>query len=147
MLFRHIARVDFALPLRAYESRVDKDDSTNGGAKLARRDSRSHASHRMPHDHRRGESESFNEPNDIVGKIRIQVSMRRRAGFSVASGVRHDNVVVSFERAYYRSPTSPASDQSMECNERRLIATGSQIMDPDSVRFAGCTGPVRRTAR
>ncbi len=60
MLFQHITLVYFALPLGAYESRVGKNDSANGGTKLARCDSRSHASHRMPQNDRLSKSEPFN---------------------------------------------------------------------------------------
>jgi hypothetical protein len=47
VLFQHSALVHFALPLRAYESRVGKNDRANGGTELACCDSRGHASHRM----------------------------------------------------------------------------------------------------
>jgi len=60
MLFHDIALVNFALPLGAYESRVGKNDSANGCTKLARYDSRCHASHRMSQNDRLSKSEPFN---------------------------------------------------------------------------------------
>jgi len=146
MLFQDIARVNFALPLGAYESRVGKNDSANGGTKLARSDSRSHASHGMSQNDRLNKSEPFNQSNDIVGEVGVQISMRRCARFSVTPRVRHHNVVVTFKSAYYRSPASPTSDQAMKRNERGLVASSSQIMDADSVCFAGSAYPVCHTA-
>ena len=142
MLFYDIALVNYALPLRAYESRVSKNDRANGGTKLACRDSGSHASHRMSQNDRLSQSEPFNQSNDIIGEIGVQISVRRCARFAVASGIRHDNIVATFESAYYRRPASPTSDQSMERNKRGLRPSGSQIMDADSVCFAGSAYPI-----
>lgn len=118
MLFRDIALVYFALPFWAYESGVGKDDRANGCAKLTRCDGRSHPTHRMPQNDWIVNSEPFNQSNDVLSEIVIQIPMRRCAGLSVTSGVRHYNIVVIFETAYYRSPASPTSDQSVERNER-----------------------------
>ena len=143
MMFQDIALVYFALPFWTYESRVGQDDSANGRTKLARCDGRSHPAHRMPQNDRIGESEPCNQSNDVPSEILIQIPMRRRARLSVTSGVRHYNVVVIFETAYYRGPAGPASYQSVERNERGLVATRSQIMDADFVCSAGSAYPAR----
>ncbi len=68
--------------------------------------------------------------------------MERRAR-PVPPGVRHHDIVFTFERARQGLPAGSAPGQSMEEDQRGLGPSGSQVVDVDAACFAGAGHPVR----
>ena len=114
VLLDYIAVVHFALALGVQESGVRQNDAVNGRGDLTRHHGRSHASHRMSQQNRRGKSEPLDEPNDIACVILVAIAIERSARISVPSGVRHHYVVLTFQSACQRTPAGAAPGQSME---------------------------------
>jgi hypothetical protein len=114
VLLDNITLVHLALALRSQKSRVSQDEAANGRGELTRDHGRSHASHRMAQQNRRGKSKSLDKSNDIACVILISIPIERRARIPVPSSVGHYHIVFTFESARQRNPTGAAPGQSVE---------------------------------
>jgi hypothetical protein len=114
VLLDDIAFVNLALALGAQESRVCQDEPANGSGCLTRYHGRSHASHRVAQQNRSHKPEPLDESNDSACVILVPIPIDRCARIPVPSGVWHQYVVFTFERARQRNPAGSAPGQSME---------------------------------
>src|SRR5438105_185984 len=74
MLSCDTAFEDLTLPVGADESGIDENKGCCGRPKAGGSHCRDHPAHRVPHQHRRVQSELLDEPHHIISQIVIEVT-------------------------------------------------------------------------